>query len=123
MPCVLIVDDEPLIRWSMSETLIQAGYQVMEAVNARETLECLATRPAPDVILLDYRLPDTKELDLLERVRRAAPSSPVIMMTAYGTPAMQSAALALGAWRVVSKPLEMRGLAPLLQEARASRTS
>ena len=75
----------------------------------------------PDVILLDYRLPDSDDLRLLETIRRVAPKSPVIMMTAYGTPAMQAGALNLGAYRVVSKPVELRDLAPLVQQAYESR--
>jgi DNA-binding NtrC family response regulator len=114
---VLIVDDESLIRWSMAETLAHAGYDVSEAGNAKETLGCLSAGLAPDVILLDYRLPDSTDLKLLQTIRRVAPKSPVVMMTAYGTPAMQAGALELGAHRVVSKPVEMRDLLPLVQEA------
>lgn len=118
---VLIVDDEPLIRWAMGETLAHAGHSVSEASDAKETLQRLSTGPAPDVIFLDYRLPDSKNLTLLETIRRVAPHSPVIMMTAYGTPAAQADALRLGAYRVLSKPLEMHELAPLVREAYASR--
>jgi DNA-binding NtrC family response regulator len=118
---ILIVDDEALIRWSIGETLAHAGYDVSEAGNAKETLQRLSTGPVPDVILLDYRLPDSADLKLLETVRRLVPHSPVVMMTAYGSPAMQAGALALGAHRVVSKPVEMRDVLPLVQEAYASR--
>jgi DNA-binding NtrC family response regulator len=114
---VLIVDDESLIRWSMAETLAHAGWQVTEAGTAKETLQRLSAGQAPDVILLDYRLPDSSDLKLLETIRRIVPKSPVVMMTAYGTPAMQSGALQLGAHRVVSKPVEMRDLLPLVREA------
>ena len=120
---VLIVDDEPLIRWSMAETLAHAGHAAMEASNAKETLQRLSADPIPDVILLDYRLPDSNDLKLLETIRQVAPNSSVIMMTAYGTPAVQAGALELGAFRVVSKPLEMRDLAPLVQQAYESRAS
>jgi two-component system KDP operon response regulator KdpE len=118
---ILIVDDEALIRWSVGETLAHAGYDVSEAGSAKETLQRLAAGPVPDVILLDYRLPDSVDLKLLETILRLAPKSPVVMMTAYGTPAMQAGALALGAHRVVSKPVEMRDVLPLVQEAYASR--
>ena len=118
---VLIVDDEPLIRWSISETLEHIGYTVTEASDAKETLRRLSGGLVPDVILLDYRLPDSNDLKLLETIRRVAPDSPVIMMTAYGTPAVQAGALELGAYRVVSKPLEMADLAPLVRQAYESR--
>jgi two-component system nitrogen regulation response regulator GlnG len=118
---VLIVDDEALIRWSMSETLTHAGYEVSEAGDAKQTLGRLEAGPAPDVILLDYRLPDSADLALLERIRQVAPACAVVMMTAYGSPAMQAHALEIGAYRIVSKPLEMRDLVPLVQEAYAAR--
>jgi len=114
---VLIVDDESLIRWSMAETLSHAGWDVIEAGNAKEAIQRLSSDPPPDVILLDYRLPDSNDLKLLEAIRRTLPKSRVVMMTAFGTPAMQAGALELGAYRVVSKPVEMRDLVPLVQEA------
>ena len=118
---VLIVDDEPLIRWSMSETLAQTGHTVPEAGDAKETLRRLAAEPAPDVILLDYRLPDSNDLKLLEMIRRIAPLSSVVMMTAFGTSAVQTGALKLGAFRVLTKPLEMSELSGLVRQAYESR--
>jgi len=118
---VLIVDDESLIRWAMSETLAQAGWEVSEAGSGREALQRVSAAPAPDVILLDYRLPDSSDLRLLEAIRRAVPESRVVMMTAFGTPAMQAGALERGAYRIVSKPVEMRDLVPLVREAYGSR--
>jgi DNA-binding NtrC family response regulator len=114
---VLIVDDESLIRWSMAETLGQAGWEVAEARDGKEALEHLSAAPAPDVILLDYRLPDSDDLELLASIRRVVPKTPVIMMTAYGTPAMQAGALELGARQVLDKPVEMHDLLRLVQDA------
>jgi DNA-binding NtrC family response regulator len=116
---VLIVDDEALIRWSMAETLMQAGHTVSEAADGQEALARLSQDPAPDVILLDYRLPDSDDLQLLETIRRVAPQSPVIMMTAYGTAAMLAGAAKLGAYRVLSKPVEMHDLALIVRQAYA----
>ena len=103
---VLVVDDEPLIRWSLAEVLSQAGHTVTEAGDAKETLRivtCAADRP--DVILLDHRLPDSNDLCLFAAIRRELPEIPIILMTAYGSPEITAGALALGAYRVVSKPL------------------
>lgn len=117
----LVVDDESLIRWSIAETLAHAGWQVSEAGSGKEALRRLAVAPSPDVILLDFRLPDSNDLTLLETIRRIAPSAAVIMMTAYGTPAMQAGARELGAYCVLSKPMEMRDLVPLVQDAYGAR--
>ena len=118
---VLVIDDEMLIRWSMAETLTHAGYEVTEAGNAKEALQRVSAVPAPDVILLDYRLPDSNDLRLLETIRRVVPGSPVIMMTAYGTTEVVNGAAKLGAYRVLSKPVEMRDLVSLIEQAYESR--
>ena len=118
---VLIVDDEPLIRWSMSETLASDGYVIVQAADAREALEQLSTSPAPDVILLDYRLPDSNDLKLLATIRQRIPETPVIVMTAFGAPDVVAGAVKLGAFRVVSKPLDMHEVESLVELALASR--
>ena len=118
---VLVVDDEALIRWSIVETLTDLGYSVVEAGDGDSALRTLGDASKPiDVILLDYRLPDSDSLTLLSTIRRIAPTSQVIMMTAYGTPDVTRGALALGAWRVMSKPFEMREMAADVQRASRS---
>jgi len=118
---VLIVDDEPLIRWSISETLARFGHCVAEAGDAKEAMRSVAGQPAPDVILLDFRLPDSNDLKLLENIRQAVPQSAVVMMTAFGSPEVVTDALQLGAYRVIGKPIELRDLATLVQDAYTSR--
>lgn len=119
---VLIIDDEPLIRWSMAETLANEGHSIAEARDGKETLEKLSVAPLPDVIFLDYRLPDSNNLKLLEAIRRVVPGSPVVMMTAFGSSEVIADAERLGAFRVLSKPLEMRDLVQLVQQAYSSRS-
>ena len=62
---ILVVDDEPLIRWSLSERLKSEGYAVLEADTGRSALEKLAE--GVDLVLLDYRLPDTDGVAVLRR--------------------------------------------------------
>jgi two-component system response regulator AtoC len=115
---VLIVDDEPLIRWSLSETLLASGHSVIEACDGETALRTLSEGKEPvDVIVLDYRLPDSNDLSLLSTLRRLAPFSQIIMMTAFGTPDMTNGALNLGAYRVVAKPFEMHDMAALVLQA------
>ena len=119
---VLVVDDEPLIRWSLAETLLDCGYEVTEAVDGQTALQVLTNAPTPvDVVVLDYRLPDSNDLELLSAVRRISPRSQVILMTAFGSPEVVSGAQQLGVYRVVHKPFEMHDLAALVQQAHASR--
>jgi DNA-binding NtrC family response regulator len=114
---VLVVDDEPLIRWSVAETLGQAGHQVTEAGDAAGAIQALSAGPAPDVVLLDFRLPDSNDLTLLANVHRLAPSAAVVMMTALGVSEMISGAEALGASRIVDKPIDMRDLPAIVRAA------
>lgn len=118
---VLVVDDEALIRWSIVETLTDLGCSVVEAGDGQGALRTLAAQSKPlDVILLDYRLPDSDNLTLLSTIRRMAPASQVIMMTAFGTPDVVRGALNLGAHRVMSKPFEMREIAAAVQQVSRS---
>jgi two-component system, response regulator, stage 0 sporulation protein F len=114
---VLVVDDEALIRWSIVETLTCLGYSVVEAGDGHEALCALSASSKPvDVVLLDYRLPDSDNLTLLSTIRRIAPESPVIMMTAFGTPDVVRGALELGADRVMNKQFEMQEVAAAVGE-------
>ena len=119
---ILVVEDETLIRWSIAETLGQEGHTVIEAGNAAAAVKAMEDADEDiDVVLLDYRLPDSNDLSLLANVRRLQPRSAVVMMTAYGTPEVTAGALALGAYRVVGKPFDMHALEPLVVEAHQAR--
>ena len=121
---ILVVEDEPLIRWSIVETLAHGGHTVLEAGNASTAVRTMRAAPDPiDVVLLDYRLPDSNDLGLLADIRRLLPSSAVVMMTAYGAPEMTREALDLGAYRVLDKPFDMDRLESLVLEADRSRRS
>ena len=121
-PSVLVVDDEALIRWSLAEMLGERGYTVTEAGDARMAVAAIEKAQEPfDVVLLDYRLPDSADLRLLEKVRRLAPTSQVIMITAHNSPELAQGAAALGAYRVISKPFEVESLAALVKQAQADR--
>ena len=118
---VLIVDDEPLIRWSLAETLTDQGYGVLEAADGQAAVEALKDTPRPvDVVLLDYRLPDSNNLQLLATIRAMSPRSRVVLMTAYGTPEVAAEALRLGAVCVITKPIEMQEVATLVARAHGS---
>lgn len=119
--CVLVVEDETLIRWSIAETLAQKGHHVVEASTARSAVQAMSETSEPiDVVLLDYRLPDSDDLGLLRAIRRMRPDSAVVMMTAFGTPEVTQGALDLGAHRVLNKPFDMHGLESVVLEAHAS---
>jgi len=119
---VLVVEDELLIRWSITETLTHAGHAVLEAEDGATALRLLSIDTAPvDAVLLDFRLPDSNDLTLLARIRQLTPGSSVILMTAYGTPEVIQEAIDLGVDRVIIKPFEMHDLSTLVAEAWRSR--
>lgn len=119
---VLVVEDENLIRWSIAQTLAHEGHTVLEAADARSAVQTLTDTHDPiDVVLLDYRLPDSNDLRLLARVRELRPDSAVVMMTAFGAPEVTKGALDLGAYRIVNKPFDMHMLEALILEAHSSR--
>jgi DNA-binding NtrC family response regulator len=111
----LVVDDEPLIRWAIAETLRADGYDVEEAGDAEATIRALFDDPVPpDLVLLDLRLPDCSDLSLLETVHRLAPGATVVLMTAFGSPEIRERARLLGAASVLEKPFDVDGLAGLV---------
>lgn len=120
MHTVLIVDDEPLIRWAVREALEDAGYRVVEAGSAREALTRIVDGDVVSVALLDLRLPDSDDLSLLRRIRDVAPDCRVIVMTAYGTPELLSEAMTAGAFRTISKPFDLFSIVGLVRAAEAT---
>jgi DNA-binding NtrC family response regulator len=117
MATILIVDDEPLIRWSVAETLEAAGHAVAEAGSARDALRTLDGDPAIAVVVLDLKLPDSNDLDLLRRVLRRDPSPRVILMTAHASAEVLEEAISAGAYGTLTKPFDMNRLVTLVDEA------
>jgi len=117
---VLIVDDEPLVRWSLAETLVEYGCAVMQAPDWRSAVVALNDAPAAfDVIMLDYWLPDSNTLKSLATIRAMSPRSRVVLMTAFGTPELAAEALRLGAFCVVDKPFDMHVAADVAMSAQS----
>ncbi len=112
---VLVVDDEPLIRWSVSESLSELGCDVEEAGDASSALRAVTTTALPfDIVVLDLRLPDMADLSLLSTLRQLLPSAALILMTAFGTPELIADARAIGA-TTLNKPFELDELKRLVQ--------
>ena len=114
---ILIVDDEELIRWSVGQSLQDAGYHVIEASTARETLQRVTNGHDIRVIVLDLKLPDSSDLGLLRTLRQRAPGCRIILMTAHGSADTLDEALRAGAFRAVDKPFDMVKMVGLVNEA------
>jgi DNA-binding NtrC family response regulator len=118
----LVVDDEPLIRWSISEALHDHGYSVVEAGTGRAAIQEITHSSDPfNAVVLDLRLPDSNDLSLLSRIQELAPRARIIMMSAHGSADIAQEARARGAYEFVNKPFELSAMTTLVDEA--SRTS
>jgi DNA-binding NtrC family response regulator len=115
---VLVVEDEALLLWSIAEALKQRGHTVIGASSAGAARDTLRGGHQPiDAVLLDLRLPDSDDLQLLEEVRRQLPAAGVVLMTACGTPEVTDAALRMGVFAVLAKPFDVLSLDVLLENA------
>ena len=111
---VLVVDDEPLIRWSVAESLSDAGVDVEQASDAASALRIVTTAALPfDAVVLDLRLPDMDDLSLLGTLRQLIPAAALVLMSAFGTPEIVADAQAMGA-SVLNKPFELDELKRLV---------
>ncbi len=112
---VLIVDDEPLIRSMVSDLFAARGHAVFEAEDGHTAIRLVRERgDAFDAVLLDYHLPDSHDLSLLQALRPLVPRAAIVMLTGSRTPHLVTEALALGAHAVVSKPFSLDALERLV---------
>jgi DNA-binding NtrC family response regulator len=115
---VLVVDDEPLVLWSVAEMLRSRQMDVEEAADARTALRVLTAKgEPPDVVLLDLNLPDSSDLLLVSMIRKIAPGTRIILMTAFGTPEVFADARKLGVSDVIDKPFDLESLDQFLTRA------
>ena len=103
---ILIVDDDALMRRSLSVTLDQAGYTTQTAASAEDALSAV-TRQPPDLVLLDVGLPGMDGMEALRTLRRRAPHLPVIFVTARRRELDEIVGLELGADDYITKPFDM----------------
>lgn len=108
-PKILIIDDEPRMRSSLSVMLGSVGYEISISASGREALATLSDHEF-DVVLLDLFMPEMNGFEVLEHLKRKHPNVPVLMMT--GRASIQSAVEALkkGAFDYLSKPFEQEEL-------------
>lgn len=101
---ILVVDDEPLIRRSLSELLTLSGYTVSSASNGVEALDILKKYTA-DVIISDVKMPQMDGLQLLKEVKNLFPLTPMIMVTGYASIENAVEAMKDGAFDYITKPI------------------
>ena len=113
---IMIVDDERLVRWSLRQKCEEWGYQVVEADCGEVALK-LAQRESPDLVLLDVRMPDLTGIEVLDELKKSDEARAVIMITADPQLDDVKAALKLGAYDFVGKPIEFEALRVAIKNA------
>jgi two-component system, NtrC family, response regulator AtoC len=114
-PTILVVDDEQLIRWSLASRLTDEGYRVFEAETAADALK--RVREGVDLVLLDYRLPDSDGLAVLKQIKEDHPDTVVIMLTAFSSVDTAVEAMRQGAYHYANKPFNMDEIVLLVEKA------
>jgi len=116
MKKILVADDEINSLKVVSATLSKAGYEVETVSTGEEALMRFAEGDY-DLVLSDYRMPGMDGEELLERLNAAAPFTPVILMTGFGTIEHAVNAMKKGAYTYLTKPLNVDALISLVNEA------
>lgn len=112
---ILVVDDEPLIRWSLVNRLKEEGYRTVEAGTASDAVA--HHRDGVDLVLLDYALPDANGLDVLKQVKDTDPDTLVIMLTANTEVGVAVEAMKSGAFHYANKPFDLDEVVLLVEKA------
>jgi DNA-binding NtrC family response regulator len=118
---ILIVDDDPYFLRVLSRILTDEEYQVTTASCAAEAEQTLR-EGSFDVVISDLRLPDGDGLSILESLRRAGSSVPVVILTAYGEVDTYLAAMNAGAVEYLNKPVRSEELLGVVRNCLRSRT-
>jgi two-component system response regulator AtoC len=112
---ILIVDDEDLIRWSLRQRLQADGYEIREAGTGEAALEQF--KEGADLVLLDYRLPDTDGLSVLRDLKKLDPDILVVLLTSFVSVETAVEAMQLGAFHFANKPFNLDEVAAIVGRA------
>ncbi|MBN1315265.1 MAG: GAF domain-containing protein [Anaerolineales bacterium] len=114
---VLVTDDSTHMVSFLSERVLPAlGYKPLVASTGQQALEIVKEKE-PDLILLDFNLPDMTGMDVVHRLAESGNQTPVILMTAYGSEQIAVEAFRLGVRDYLSKPIELDDVAGAIERA------
>ncbi len=115
---ILIVDDNRDIVAALTDILISRGYSVLSAHNGRQGL-WLALEREPDLILLDWKLPQLSGYQVLQSLRERGNNTPVVLMTMYGSENIAIQAFRLGVRDYIPKPFHVPNTLEAIEQALA----
>ncbi len=116
MAQILIVDDDAQLRQSFGKILEGEGYEVRAANSGEAGVDAVKTA-APDLVVMDVRMPGITGIQAMQQMRAACPGLPVVIMTAYGGTDTAIEATKLGAFDYILKPFEIPDILRLIQQA------
>lgn len=116
MEKILIVDDEPLIRYFLRDALQKKNYETYLAEDGEEAIQLLH-KETFDLIFTDVKMPRKDGIEVLKAAKKEQPSAPVIVMTAYGSIENAVDAIKKGAFHYLIKPFSLETLEALLERA------
>jgi DNA-binding NtrC family response regulator len=114
-PSILIVDDDEVMRETLSDVLRKRGYEIFSAGSGNGALS-LMKKSIIDLILLDMRLPDIDGLEVLKKIKEFDTEILVIMMTAYSDVQTAVSSMKSGAYDYINKPFELDELKLLIEK-------
>ena len=104
MKSILIIEDDPLVRKTLTTQLVKRGFEVIGAENGEGGVRSFAER-CPDLVLLDVRLPDIDGLEVLRKIKEKNRRAIIMVMTAFDDMKTTVEAIKLGAYEYLVKPL------------------
>lgn len=113
---ILVAEDDSSLCESLKTLLSHAGYEVVTAGDGNMALRCFAQRPF-DVVLSDLRMPGLTGIELLEEIKKIAPQTEMILLTAFATVDLAVEAMKRGAFDFVTKPFKKSILLAVIQKA------
>jgi two-component system response regulator (stage 0 sporulation protein F) len=111
---ILIVDDQPGVRYILDIVIREAGHHVYTARNGLEAIE-IAKSSYPDLIFMDVRMPLMGGLEALGKIKEMIPETEVIIMTAYGSEETVTRAMEGGALCCIAKPFDVEKIRGILE--------
>ena len=116
MSRILIIDDDDQLRKSFEKLLSEEGYMVESAPSGEAGLK-LVHEKAPDLVILDMRLPGMNGLETFQSIHEVEPKLPVVIMTAYGTTETAIEATKIGAFDYILKPFDIPDMLDIIGQA------
>ncbi len=113
---ILIVEDEKILRISLTDALKGEGYTVLAVADGKDALSALQ-QCAFSLLITDIRLPDISGMEILRQSLQISPATPVVMMTGYGNIKDAVESMRIGAFDYITKPFDLDEMFVTVQKA------